>query len=295
MTRASSWGIGIGIVAFVSFAAAVALVVYLIADANRGQRLLAQAYEEVQLGNCNRAIALYDEALQTRLTPYSASYAHGNRAHCYQLVGQPAAAWRDVEAALRLNPEFAWAYQARGLLHEESGDTAQALADYSEALRRDPNIAESLVRRAKIFLQRQDTASAIRDYKEAVRVLPGRADLHVALSEAQVQHGDAASAVASLESAIRIDPFYPDSYKKRAEIHRLMDRGMEAAADESRAQQAALVSRRISHRSPEASSESSTGRLRSSCGRSRWRRTSRNCASECRSGSAFIAQGNPFA
>jgi tetratricopeptide (TPR) repeat protein len=82
----------------------------------------------------DKAIADYDQAirLQQRANFFT------NRGDSYQFKGELGTALSDYDTALRLDPNFALAYNNRAVLHKKMGDRARALADYEAALRLDP-------------------------------------------------------------------------------------------------------------------------------------------------------------
>jgi tetratricopeptide (TPR) repeat protein len=82
----------------------------------------------------DKAIADYDQALRIE----QRANFFTNRGDSYQFKGELGAALDDYNAALRLDPNFALAYNNRAVLYKKMGDRAKALADYEAALRLDP-------------------------------------------------------------------------------------------------------------------------------------------------------------
>ena len=50
----------------------------------------------------------------------------------------------DFTEAIRLNPQFAWAYWGRGHVYEVNRDFDKAIADFTESIRLDPRQCRSL-------------------------------------------------------------------------------------------------------------------------------------------------------
>jgi lipoprotein NlpI len=51
---------------------------------------------------------------------------------------------RDYDAALRLNPHYAHAYNNRGIVFLEMGDVDRAIEDFNKAIAEDPGYANAL-------------------------------------------------------------------------------------------------------------------------------------------------------
>ena len=86
-----------------------------------------------QIGRFDRAIADLDEAI--RLDPNFA-VAYNNRGDAYRQKGELERAIADFNEALRLDPNITPAYTLRGLAYEKKGELERARADYSTALAR---------------------------------------------------------------------------------------------------------------------------------------------------------------
>ena len=69
----------------------------------------------------------------------------------------------DFDEAIRLRPEYARAYNNRGVAHKKRGDLDQALADYSEAIRGDPNYADAYHNRSVALAEKGDIERAKAD------------------------------------------------------------------------------------------------------------------------------------
>ena len=82
----------------------------------------------------DKAIADYDQAIRMAQRPNFFT----NRGDSYQFKGELGTALADYDTALRLDPNFAQAYNNRAVLYKKMGDRAKALADYEAALRLDP-------------------------------------------------------------------------------------------------------------------------------------------------------------
>ncbi|QIO36649.1 tetratricopeptide repeat protein [Bradyrhizobium sp. 1(2017)] len=86
------------------------------------------------MGEYDKAIADYDQAIRRE---QRANFLT-NRGDSYQFKGELGAALSDYEAALKLDPNFAKAYNNRAVLYKKMGERRKALADYEMALKLDP-------------------------------------------------------------------------------------------------------------------------------------------------------------
>ena len=59
----------------------------------------------------------------------------------YAREGECDKAISDYDESIRLDPKFADACRARGLVYASMGEQDKAIADYTEAIRLDPNIS----------------------------------------------------------------------------------------------------------------------------------------------------------
>lgn len=73
----------------------------------------------------------------------------------------------DYTEAIRLNPNFAEAYNNRGLVRNELGDKQGALADYNTAIKINPNDAEAYNNRGIVRYELGDKLLAIADLQKA--------------------------------------------------------------------------------------------------------------------------------
>lgn len=90
-------------------------------------------------------------------------------------IDDPPAALRALDCALRLDPRYPRAYNARGELHLRQGRAERALRDLDASLRLDPLWALSLCRRAQAHLALGRTEAALEDLTASLRLDPGYA------------------------------------------------------------------------------------------------------------------------
>ena len=80
------------------------------------------------------------------------------------------AALNDLNQAIRLNPEGAQAYHARGLIYQRQGDNVQAITDFNNAIDRDPFAGEPYQARGQSLMATGKYEAAIEDFNAALNV-----------------------------------------------------------------------------------------------------------------------------
>jgi tetratricopeptide (TPR) repeat protein len=135
-----------------------------------------------RVNDYDSAIAEYTEAI--RLNPDYAT-AFNNRGHVYNRKGDYDHAIADYTEAIRLNPDDAKAFRNRGYTYNEKGDYDHAIADCTEAIRLDPDDAKAFRNRGYAYNGKGDYDHAIADCTEAIRLNPDYAKYKEALKEAK--------------------------------------------------------------------------------------------------------------
>lgn len=79
---------------------------------------------------------------------------------------------QQLDDAIRLSPEFAEAYSARGYLLFRKGDYRKALSDLDEAIRLNPQMAKGYAYRGCVYRESDDLARAINDFTTAIQLDP---------------------------------------------------------------------------------------------------------------------------
>ena len=90
-------------------------------------------------------------------------WAYTQRAFAYTFLSQYPQAIADFTAAIKINPDDAFAYELRGTVYRLSGDNDSAIADYSKIIELEPNNVKAYASRGDIYLQLQQYDKAIAD------------------------------------------------------------------------------------------------------------------------------------
>ena len=99
------------------------------------------------------------------------SRALSTRGSVWLTAGDAKRALQDFEAALELAPTSTHFYN-RGLAHAKAGAAALAIADYSEAIRLDPEFAFAFHNRGYEHELQNDLNAAVSDYRRALELSP---------------------------------------------------------------------------------------------------------------------------
>ena len=185
------------------------------------------AYSE--MGNYERAITDYDEAIRRNPENASAYYFRGNT---YAEMGDYERAIADCDEAIRLNPENANVYYFRGNTYAEMGDNERAIVDYDEAIRLNPEDASTYyATRGSTYFRQDDNERAIADYDEAIRRNPEDAAAYSSRGLTFLRQGDYKRAIADFDEAIRRNPEDASAYHFRGNTYAKMGNYERAIAD----------------------------------------------------------------
>jgi tetratricopeptide (TPR) repeat protein len=115
-------------------------------------------------GKISEAIYHYNEAI--RLKPDYA-FAYNMRAGLYGRLGQYQLAINDYNEAIRLQPDYAYAYNNRGNTYVGLGQYQLAINDYNEAIRLKPDYANAYNNRGYVYFKNGNNELGCRDVQKA--------------------------------------------------------------------------------------------------------------------------------
>jgi len=108
--------------------------------------------------------------------------------------------------ALRLKPDYADAFNNRGVARRDKGDLDGALQDFTEAIRLKPDYADAFNNRGVARRDKGDLVGALQDYTEAIRLKPDSAAAFHNRGNARSGKGDLDGALQDFTEAIRLKP-----------------------------------------------------------------------------------------
>jgi len=184
------------------------------APAVREEELTAQQWFErgSAATDVDEQLRLYSEAI--RLKPDYAD-AFNNRGIARFAKGDVEGALQDYNEAIRLKPRHADAFYNRGIARSAKGDLEGALQDYNEAIRLKPDHADALNNRGIARGAKGDVEGELQDYNEAIRLKPDHADAFNNRGIARRAKGDVEGALQDHNEAIRLKPDYAEAFYNR--------------------------------------------------------------------------------
>ena len=114
-----------------------------------------------------------------------------------------------------MSPKDAWAYYSRAIAYRERGDLDKAIHDLDAAIKLKPNWPLYYEDRGAIWITRGDVGRGIADLSEAIRLNPKDDWVYYGRSNAYRQKGDLDKAVRDLDTAIKLKPNRPLYYEER--------------------------------------------------------------------------------
>jgi tetratricopeptide (TPR) repeat protein len=158
--------------------------------------------------------------------------SYAERGDKYLRQGDCDRAIADFDEAIRLDPKYAWAYSQRGTAYLLEEEYDQAIADLDEAIRLKPD-ARAHFRRGNAYIDKGDDDRAIADFDEVLRIDPGGRDhlVYFLRGESYLWKGDHDRAIADFDEVIRLDPKDSDGYGRRGKSYRLKGEYDRAIAD----------------------------------------------------------------
>jgi tetratricopeptide (TPR) repeat protein len=141
----------------------------------------------------------------------------------------------DYDQAIKLKPDYAFAYNNRGIARRALGDNKGAIADYDQAIKLKPDYATAYYNRGIARSALGDNKGAIADYDQAIKLKPDYADAYNNRGIARRALGDNKGAIADYDQSIKLKPDAANAYYSRAYVYALLNENRKAIADYQKA------------------------------------------------------------
>ena len=132
------------------------------------------------------------------------------------------AALRELDAALKLDPNLGDAYWLRARIEIRAGTVRDALADLQRALELNPGRIEAWAAMGECHYQLGQLKEAVADLKKAVAGQPENAYWWYRLGRLQLDEGTSQQALESLSRSVAIGDEAPREHGWLADAHRLI-------------------------------------------------------------------------
>ena len=163
-------------------------------------------------GELDKVIQNYDKAIE--LKPDFAG-AYNNRGIAYSRKGELDKAIQNYDKAIELKPDFAEVYCNRGLAYGEKRDFDTAIQNFTTTIEIKPDYATAYYNRGNAYGEKDDFDTAIQDYDTAIEIKP---DYATAYNNRGIDYGgkrDFDKAIKDFTTAIEIKPDYATAYNNR--------------------------------------------------------------------------------
>ena len=123
---------------------------------------------------------------------------------------------------LALNPDYAKAYNNRGVVKSDLGDKSGALSDYDKAISLNPDYADAYFNRGNVKYELGDKSGALSDYDKSISLNPDFAESYNNRGWLKIDLDDLAGSLSDCNRAISLNPDYAETYDSRAVCYRKM-------------------------------------------------------------------------
>ncbi len=181
----------------------------------------------MMFGQIDRAIECYSSVID--LKPDYAE-AYNNRGVSYQERGEHDLAIADFNTVIELNPDDAHSYVNRGTAYKDKGDYNHAIKDHNRAIQLQPNFAGAYNNRGNAYRNKGNFARAIEDFNKAIELNPNDAGVYGNRGDAYRNKGNFACAIDDYTKAIELNPDLAGIYNNRGAAY--SEQGLVARAIE---------------------------------------------------------------
>lgn len=185
--------------------------------------------------DCNAAIKYYDSKEAVNIGDNMLPQFYNTRALAYSDKGEYNLALSDFNEALRIKPDFVWAYSNRGDLYNKLRNYDSALIDLSRAIGIQPNFAPAYNNRGNTFKAKGLYDRALADYTAAVQLDHSYAVAYDNRGLLYTSKAEYERAITDFNEAIKLDPKLDYAFKERGDVYFRKGEYARAISDYSKA------------------------------------------------------------
>ena len=180
-------------------------------------------------GKYQAAIELYNEAI--KLDPNYAP-AYNNRGMVYADLKRYLDAIADFNKSIELkNPTLHFAYNNRGMAYTNIQNYEQAISDYNRAIEINPNFEKAYNNRGVVYFYLKDYQKAISNYEKAIEINPNFAFPYNNRGNVYRELKNFDAAISNYNKAIEVNPNYMEAYYNRGLVYQILGETEKANAD----------------------------------------------------------------
>lgn len=157
------------------------------------------------------------------------------KAHFLQEMNDYQNALRFYDKAINARPDYANAYNNRGVIHHKQGRLHRAIQDYNYAIKFLPEFAEAYYNRALSHQKLGRTEQALQDYGRLLQLNPGHKMGYYNRGSLWSELGAHESARENLSMAIELDGEFADAFMNRGNAHLALGNLDQALQDHNKA------------------------------------------------------------
>ena len=181
------------------------------------------AAADLRIGGCTAVIQSGQE------TPAALAVDFYNRALAYRMKGDHGHAIEDFDQAIKLVPNYAFAFNGRGASRHATRDYDRAIADFDEAIRLSPLFSNAFVNRGNAYWDKGARDTAMADYEQATQLDPINASAFLSRGRAFRVAGEYDRAINDFDQMIRIQKTNASAWNERCYTHVVAGAALQAA------------------------------------------------------------------
>lgn len=183
-----------------------------------------------------QAVDFLSEALTAGTLPiYTRAAILNDRALAYTRLKKYELALKDYNSAIEQFPEYAIAYNNRGLLLQQMGFNKEAIEDFNRAIALQPQQGATFHNRANALNKAGAEKTAFRDYGRALSMLDDKSAPHLARGLIHAAHQRRYAALRELNLALENNQNHAKALYNRGKIHLALKESGEAIQDITKA------------------------------------------------------------
>ena len=191
----------------VAAAASVLMLLVTLASAQESALKDAELCNSDNRAQLDKTIAACTALITSQaMTSHGSAIAYNNRANALAGTGQYAAAIKDYDESIKLDPKYAVALNNRGVAYHNMGEYDLAIGDFDAAINLSTDYASAFVNRALAYEKKGDYARALKDLDEAIRLRPELSGLWNERCWVRAITGAAQAALIDCNQALNLGP-----------------------------------------------------------------------------------------